>query len=122
MATANEIAKMCVYDSEGNVLLEESMKRLQAQFGGIKVPEKKAARFAGLPPVQVKDLETGVVYQSQSGAAKALFPLEHAKNHFYIREMYKLYPGRFARIEDGKEVAQGVKPVAPPADDSADAE
>ena len=86
--------KACVYDSEGKVLLKESVERLAAQFGistvgTTAVTAKKEPRYADTTGKPVRDLETGILYASQAKAAKALAP--------------------------GREVVQGEKPVTTPA-------
>jgi hypothetical protein len=116
------LKKACVYDSEGNVLLKESLERLASQLGvntGAVVAEKKEPRYADTTGKPVRDLETGILYQSQAKAAKALAPNATKKdgtpNHFAIYGLYAQFPGRFAKIVNGREVVQGVKPVVAPA-------
>jgi hypothetical protein len=105
--------KVLLYDKDGKILLKESLEKLEAM--GSATAAKKANRFprATFGKKGVHDLSTNVVYDSQAAAAKALFPAEHDKNHFYIYEMYKLYPGRFAKIDNGVETVMGETPKAP---------
>jgi len=107
--------KVLLYDQNGHVLLKESLEKLEAMQAGSAL--KKANRFprATFGKKGVHDLSTNVSYDSQAACAKALFPAEHSKNHFYIYEMYKLYPGRFAKIDNGVETVMGEAPKAPAA-------
>jgi hypothetical protein len=116
--------KACVYDSEGKVLLKESVERLAAQFGistvgTTAVTAKKEPRYADTTGKPVRDLETGILYASQAKAAKALAPgavkKDGTPNHFAIYTLYAQFPGRFAKIINGREVVQGEKPVTTPA-------
>jgi hypothetical protein len=115
------LKKACVYDSEGNILLKESVDRLYAQLGATPpgaVVEKKEPRYADTTGKPVRDLETGILYPSQAKAAKALAPgavkKDGTPNHFAIYTLYTQFPGRFAKVINGREVIQGTKPVVAP--------
>lgn len=72
--------------------LEEQNKRLLANTSKSRRPISKPYR------TPVLDTVTKVEYPSKAACARALFPVEHAKNHFYFEVMNVMFPGRFKTL------------------------
>jgi hypothetical protein len=121
------IKKASVYDSDGKLLLKESIERLAAQLGVsvsngtpelAPVVKKSRQQYADTTAKPVRDTVTGEEWPSQAKMAQKVRPGEMVKdgsrkNNRGCYGIYQDFPGRYEKLVDGVWVVQNpVKPAA----------